>query len=212
MGGCHVSGLINVIYFSPWERPSRLDAPGEYLKTHLSNLVQKQPSLTHLSGRNDPYHPDSKGQTEFLPSQTELGQAFLVLKTGQNPPQFSRTALPQTRTCGERPKNNPATSPPSTHSHNAAHQGSGCGVPDLHEPVPRAAAGDALAVRGEIDRCHPVRVPRQRVHLPPTHPHLRRPEAKPAWNDCCKHSNHLTTLHALPQNCAPRLRSWCPRS
>jgi len=48
----------------------------------------------------------------------------------------------------------------------AAHLGSGLGVPDLHEVVERPA-GDASAVRGEIDGPHKARVTRQRAHLPP---------------------------------------------
>jgi len=54
----------------------------------------------------------------------------------------------------------------------AAHLGSGRGVPDHHEVVKRPA-DDAIAVRGEIDGLHPVRVTHQRAHLPPTHLYLR---------------------------------------
>ena len=48
----------------------------------------------------------------------------------------------------------------------AAHLDSGLDAPDLHEVVVRPA-DDASAVRRESDGLHPVRVTRQRVHLPP---------------------------------------------
>ena len=54
----------------------------------------------------------------------------------------------------------------------AAHQGSGRGVPDLHEVVPRPA-DDKLPVRGESNATHFARVTRQLAHLPPTPLHLR---------------------------------------
>ena len=41
----------------------------------------------------------------------EFCQDFLVQKPAHNPPLFFRNALSQTKTCGERPNNNPATSP-----------------------------------------------------------------------------------------------------
>ena len=193
--------------------------------------VQKQSPVTPLSGRNDPYNPDLKGLAEFLRAQTELWQAFLVHKAGQNPPLFSRNALAQTKT----------TTPPATHSQKDAHQCSGLGVPDLHVVVERPA-DDTIAVRGESDGQHAAKVPRQRVHLPPAH-HYPRPlprrnlrgtlnnlndhcghlppahhylkttsKAKPAANDCWTHSHHFPTLNAIPQNCPPRLRSRCSRS
>ena len=100
--------------------------------------------------------------------QTELCQAFLVKKTGEPPPPFSRTALPQTKACGERPNNNFATLPPSKCSHKSAHQGPGLGVPDLHEPDSRPA-DDAIPIRGEINRTHPARLARH-----PRHPQALR--------------------------------------
>ena len=140
------------------------------MSTNERPALQQKHSMNSLSGRDDSYTPDSKSLTEFgLTSQKRvrpdrLMSPFPGKKTGQPPPPISRTAFPQTKACGERPNHNFATSPPSTHSHKAAHLGSGLDVPDLHESVVRRA-DDASAVPRESDG--PFRVTRQRMHLPP---------------------------------------------
>ena len=134
--------------------------------------------LHTFSGCHDPYNPDFKKPDKVLPSQTEMCQARQnyvrpsLLKRGERPPLILKDRPPSAKACGERPNNNFATSPPSTHFHKAAHLGSCRGVPDLDESVVRPA-GDAIAVRGESHRGHAVRVTRQGVHLPPTHLYLR---------------------------------------
>ena len=94
-------------------------------------------------------------------------------KGGTTPPAILQDRHLSKQKLQGTPEKQNAHLPPSTHSHKAAHLDSGLGVPDLHELVVRPA-GDAIAVRGESDGLHPSRVPRQRVHLPPTQPHLRR--------------------------------------
>ena len=62
------------------------------------------------------------------------------------------------------PKSQKLVAPPGAFP-KVAHLGARLGVPDLDELVPRPA-DDTLAVSRKRDRSHPVRMPRQRAHLP----------------------------------------------
>ena len=115
-------------------------------------------------------------------------------KAGEKPPSFSRTALSQTKTCGERPKHDLATSPPSTHPRKAAHQGSGLGVPDLHEVVGRPA-DDAIAIPRERHQAHEARVTHQGVQLPPAHHFLRQLPRQNLWR-----TTDVNTLTTSPHS------------
>ena len=67
--------------------------------------------------------------------------------------------------CDKRPQNAPITSPPSTHSHQAAHLSAGH-VPDLQgdaTAVRGGSADDPRPVRRERDLAHPTSVPLHRA-------------------------------------------------
>jgi len=120
-----------------------------------------------LPGRNDPYNPNVQRPVRISASPDILMSCLPGTQGGTDPPAILQDRLSQTKTCGESPNNNFATSPHSTPSHKAAHLGPGLDVPDLDEVVGRAG-DEVLPIRGEIDRQHGARVTRQRVHLPPT--------------------------------------------
>jgi len=133
--------------------------------------MKEELSSTPLSGRYNPYNPDLTRPGRISVSPDKILPGLLGTKGVTDPPAILQDCPLSNQNLRERPNNNPATSPPSTHPHKAAHQGSGLGVPDLHEVVQRRA-GDATTVWGESHHVHPVRVTRQRANLPPTHHHL----------------------------------------
>ena len=108
------------------------------------------------------------------PIRRERGQDVRVpLQRARLPTNPPRTSL-STASALDPPPPPPLKSPSSTHFRQAAHLGSGRGVPDLHELVKRAA-DDALPVRRESERADHHRVPVQLKALLPTHPLISPP-------------------------------------
>jgi len=189
-------------------------ARARFTKQIYQNLVPKIPCVTPLPGRNDPYDLDLQRPGRISASADRIRSGLPGIKGGTDAPAFLH-ALSQTKTCGGSQNNNPANSPHLTNSHNAAHQGSGRGVPDLHEVVVRPA-DNASAVRGESDGPHAARMPRQGVHLQPAH-HYSRPLPRQNLRRPTAANKPLTPPHSSqPHNnahlgsglCVPDLREF----